>query len=120
MVEFPVLVDNTNDMKIKTNIGLKPINISPMEAMEFLDDANVLSRVKGQTTNVDSIKHLINMVVYNGTLAYRIEGDKRKYLFAFIPINVCKTVITSAEDNEILKIMQPTCCQILYTLSLYV
>lgn len=101
-----IAVDQFNRIYVSNAGEWDRLATTPEEAVEYLDDINALTNVRTNVTDETSIAQLINLDIFDGEPAFEVSGTKLKFLLAFWPIQVERTVYTSVEDNVLLDVQQ--------------
>ncbi len=97
---FPITIDPIKDeLTVKTNSGLRLINILPFEATESLVKGKFIDSINGNTISLNENS--------DGLLQYSIKGTRNINLFNFAKISADVTCTVSASNGEILKIDEP-------------
>lgn len=97
--EFPVKIDSkTAELSLKTQSGERFLSILPIQAVETLIRAKVLTNVKDNK---------IELVEEDSELQYLIEGEKKLGLLDVFNYSVFVRLKVSASTGEILKIEAP-------------
>ncbi len=117
--DFPITVDlNTNELTITTPSGIKVVTILPDQAVANMLAANIIDQVRGLafTQNVQQVatgaaatlQDVINLTnTKEGVLVYEILGTSNQRFLGFIPVEIQKTVVVSAETGELLEVDKP-------------
>lgn len=116
--DFPVTVNlNTNELTVTTPAGVKIVTILPDQAVANMLATNIIDQVRGLAftqdvqqvaTNAASLKDVINLTsTREGVLVYEIPGVSSERFLGFIPVEVQKTAVVSAETGELIEINKP-------------
>lgn len=109
LTNFPLSIDlATNQLTINTPAGSREVTVLPDAAVQGLLTTNVVSRIGGQAIvdavnegTLTSMSQVITLGEQNNVLVYEIVGISDQNLLGFIPVEVNKTVIVSADTGEV-------------------
>lgn len=127
--DFPITVDlNTNELTITTPAGAKIVTVLPDQAVANMLAANVIDQVRGiaftqdvqqVATNTATLQDVINLTLTReGVLVYEIPGVSSERFLGFIPVEIQKTAVVSAETGELLEVDKPLGSTLLDILSI--
>lgn len=117
--DFPVTVDlNTNELTITTPSGVKVVTILPDQAVANMLAANVIDQVRGlaftqdvrrvATGSAATLGNVISLTTTRqGVLVYEIPGVSNQRFLGFVPVEIQKTVVVSADTGELVKVNKP-------------
>lgn len=99
---FPLSVDlSTNALIVTTPAGERQVAILPDQAVQNMLAQNILSQVAtpSVTTSLSTLVQLTQAP--SGTLEFEIEGTKQEKALGFIPVNIKKTAVVSAQTGAL-------------------
>lgn len=124
---FPLTVNlQTNELVVNTPAGERVVTVLPDQAVQNMLAANVIDQIRGlpftqavwEATEAASFRELINLITTReGILAYEIPGLKNERFLGFIPVDIAKTAVVSAETGEVLQVQQGILSTVLDLLS---
>lgn len=106
--DFPITVDlNTNELTITTPSGVKVVTILPDQAVANMLAANVIDQVRGLTF-IQDVGDVISLTTTKqGVLVYEIPGVSNQRFLGFVPVEIQKTVVVSADTGELVEVNKP-------------
>lgn len=123
--QFPLSVNlETNELIVTTPAGERTVTVLPDAAVSNLLVANIIDRLgpdalaaAAQNAELGSVESIVNLGERNGVPIYEISGVSDQRLLGFIPVEIERTAVVSAETGEILDINTPILDTLLDTLS---
>lgn len=110
---FPLSINpNTNTLTVTTPAGEKDVTVLPDQAVNNLIDQKQIDRVSSSSASTGIILGL-----FNNNPAFQISGSDSKKLLGFIPVNIDKTSVVSAQTGSILQTNESIINKILDLLS---
>lgn len=112
---FPLSVDlETNELVVNTPAGERTVTVLPDAAVLNLLVANVIDRLgpdelsaATQNAEIGSVESIIALGERNGVPIYEINGISDQRLLGFIPVEIERTAVVSAETGEIIDLNTP-------------
>lgn len=102
--DFPLSLDlATNTLIVNTPAGARTITILPDQAVQGLLASNVISKINltQEQIGTRSASQLITLGISNGIPIYEITGVSNQKLLGFIPVNIQRTAVVSAQTGQV-------------------
>ncbi len=109
VANFPLSIDlATNTLIVSTPQGNRKVTILPDQAVQGLLASNVISKLNltQEQIGTQSASQLITLGIRNGIPIYEITGVSNQKLFGFIPVNIQRTAVVSAQTGQVATIQE--------------
>src|SRR3989344_548368 len=104
VTDFPLSIDlATNTLYVTTPAGVKAVAVLPDAAIQNMIASNVVNRLGG-----GAVEQIITLGEANDIPIYEINGISDQKLLGFIPVQIEKEVVVSAETGEIVSATVPS------------